>query len=889
MKLLKLFIPLYFFALAGYSQLIFGQNRSKTDNNLELNYSSPRILEIANIDIRGLQFLDNNALISLSGLKVGDKIKIPGDEISLAIKKLWKQGIIGNIAIFATKIEGNQIWLVIELTERPRLLRYEFEGISKSHRTELEDDIELTKGKIITDVVIKNTQLTVKKFYESKGFLNAKVNISQRQDSVVRNSAALIINVDKGRKVKIYDINFYGNEYFSDSKLRSKFKKTGETPRINLPSQILANSIKLLNPVNLVHFLTHKDEGGAHFSDRINELAKVNFFKPSKFVKEEFLNDKAALITFLNSKGYRDAIIEYDTNYSINDKYMNIDVTLSEGKKYFFRNINWEGNFIYDDATLAKVLAVNKGDVYDLELIEKKLNYDPTGIDVSSLYMDDGYLFFRIDPIEVGVFEDSIDLEMRVYEGGQATIKKVIISGNEKTNDFVIRRELRTIPGQKFSRDLLIRTQRELSQLGYFDPQKVNPIPTPNLADETVDIEWELVEQPSDQIELSGGWGGYYGFVGTLGVSFNNFSIKEALKWNKFPPMGDGQRLSVRAQANGLRYQSYTVSFQEPWLWGRKPNSFGISYNNSIQRLVGFQDNTVNGSLSVAGLTLSLGRRASWPDDFFVISNSLSFSKYSLNNYIYSTMGFSTGDANSIVFNTTIARRSSDNPMYPQRGSDVSLSVNMTPPYSLFNSMDYENTPAEERYKWVEYHKWNFDFRYYLPLIPKLVLAPRIHFGFIGTYSESVSPGPFERFVLGGDGLTGQNFILGTDVIGLRGYPNPQQNARKATSLTPYDDVNNVLGATLFTKYVLELRYPVSLNPTATIYLLTYVEGGNAWNDPTNYNPYKLYRSAGVGARIFMPAFGLLGIDYGYGFDAIPGTADPSGSQFHFSIGQQIR
>ena len=641
--------------------------------------------------------------------------------------------------------------------------------------------------------------------------------------------------------------------------------------------------------MNLVHFLTHKDEGGAHFSDRINELAKVNFFKPSKFVKEEFLNDKAALITFLNSKGYRDAIIEYDTNYSINDKYMNIDVTLSEGKKYFFRNINWEGNFIYDDATLAKVLAVNKGDVYDLELIEKKLNYDPTGIDVSSLYMDDGYLFFRIDPIEVGVFEDSIDLEMRVYEGGQATIKKVIISGNEKTNDFVIRRELRTIPGQKFSRDLLIRTQRELSQLGYFDPQKVNPIPTPNLADETVDIEWELVEQPSDQIELYGGWGGYYGFVGTLGVSFNNFSIKEALKWNKFPPMGDGQRLSVRAQANGLRYQSYTVSFQEPWLGGRKPNSFGISYNNSIQRLVGFQDNTVNGSLSVAGLTLSLGRRASWPDDFFVISNSLSFSKYSLNNYIYSTMGFSTGDANSIVFNTTIARRSSDNPMYPQRGSDVSLSVNMTPPYSLFNSMDYENTPAEERYKWVEYHKWNFDFRYYLPLIPKLVLAPRIHFGFIGTYSESVSPGPFERFVLGGDGLTGQNFILGTDVIGLRGYPNPQQNARKATSLTPYDDVNNVLGATLFTKYVLELRYPVSLNPTATIYLLTYVEGGNAWNDPTNYNPYKLYRSAGVGARIFMPAFGLLGIDYGYGFDAIPGTADPSGSQFHFSIGQQIR
>ena len=890
MKLINIFILLYLLSVTSYAQLIFGQNRKKTTDAIEINYASPRELEIADIEIRGLQFLDNNALTSLSGLKVGDKIKIPGDEISLAIKKLWKQGIIGNIAIFASKIEGGQVWLVIELSERPRLMKYEFEGISKSHQTEIEDDLELTKGKIITDVVIKNTELAVQKFYESKGFFNAGVTLSQRIDTVLRNSAVLMIKVDKGRKVKIYDINFHGNEQFSDTKLRSKFKKTGETTRFSLPSSLLVNVIKLVNPKHLFYFMTHKDTATAQeFRDQLSDVIKLNFFKSSKFVKEEFVNDKIALISFLNSKGYRDAAIMSDTSYATNEKHMNIDIDIFEGRKYHFREIKWEGNFIYDDATLSKVLGVQKGDIYDLELIQTKLNYDPTGVDVSSLYMDDGYLFFNINPVEVGVSGDSIDLEMRVFEGGQATIKKVLITGNEKTKDYVVRRELRTVPGQKFSRELLIRTQRELSQLGYFDPQKVNPIPVPNMVDETVDIEWELVEQPSDQIELSGGWGGFYGFVGTLGVSFNNFSIREAIKLEKFPPMGDGQRLSVRAQANGKRYQSYTASFQEPWLGGKKPNSFGISYNHSVQRYLNFQDNTTIGSLSVNSFSVSLGRRVNWPDDFFVISNAVSLSKYSLYNYQGFSLGFATGDANSFVFNTTVSRRSSDNPMYPQRGSDISLSLNMTPPYSLFNDLNYETAIPEDKYKWVEYHKWNFDFRYYLPVLPKLVLAPRVHFGFIGSYSDKASVGPFERFVLGGDGLTGQNFILGTDVIGLRGYPNPQQSARRATSLTPFDSETNILGGIAFTKYILELRYPVSLNPTATIYLLTFVEGGNAWNNSEAYNPYKLYRSAGIGARIFMPAFGLLGIDYGYGFDAIPGTSERSGGQFHFSIGQQIR
>ena len=418
MKLINIFILLYLLSVTSYAQLIFGQNRKKTTDAIEINYASPRELEIADIEIRGLQFLDNNALTSLSGLKVGDKIKIPGDEISLAIKKLWKQGIIGNIAIFASKIEGGQVWLVIELSERPRLMKYEFEGISKSHQTEIEDDLELTKGKIITDVVIKNTELAVQKFYESKGFFNAGVTLSQRIDTVIRNSAVLMIKVDKGRKVKIYDINFHGNEQFSDTKLRSKFKKTGETTRLSLPSSLLVNAIKLINPKHLFYFMTHKDTATAQeFRDQLSNVAKLNFFKSSKFVKEEFVNDKTALISFLNSKGFRDAAIMSDTNYAVNEKHMNIDIDISEGRKYYFREIKWEGNFIYDDATLSKVLGVQKGDVYDLELIQTKLNYDPTGVDISSLYMDDGYLFFNINPVEVGVSGDSIDLEMRVFEG----------------------------------------------------------------------------------------------------------------------------------------------------------------------------------------------------------------------------------------------------------------------------------------------------------------------------------------------------------------------------------------------------------------------------------------------------------------------------------------
>ena len=857
-------------------QIVFGQDRT-SDNSISINYSSPKEYEIAGIEMKGIKYLDNNALISLSGLKVGDKIKIPGDQISSAVRKLWKQGIIGDLSIAASKIEGNQIYLVIELAERPRLTRYNFEGLTKSQQSEVEEDLELVRGRILTDVVIKNAELTVRRYLESKGFRNAQISLVQESDTLLGNSAVLRINVNRGKKVRVKEIVFNGNEAFDDVKLRGKLKNTGLRPSVRLPSNLLGKTLKLTNPVNLYQFMTNRDTT-YKVKEYLAAQARINIFKSAKFVEGSFEEDKSTLISFYNSRGYRDAEITRDTLYSTDARSLNIEMNVDEGQKYYFRNISWEGNFVHDDRILDRILAVNKGDVYDLELINKKLNFNPTGPDISSLYMDNGYLFFSVTPVEIGIEEDSIDVEMRIYEGAQATIKEVIVTGNEKTNDHVILREIRTLPGQKFSRAELIRTQQELSQLGYFDPEQVNPIPKPNPAEETVDIEWSLVERPSDQIELSGGWGGAFGFIGTLGLTFNNFSIREAATLRSFPPTGDGQRLSLRVQANGRRFQSYSVGFTEPWLGGKRPNSFGINLNHSVQRSVDPFSDDVLGSLRVSGVTVSLGRRLTWPDDFFTLSNSIGYLRYTLNNF-GNSLGFSTGDANSVTFNTTLARNSVSNPMYPRGGSSLSLSVSATPPHSLWRDIDFENAENAELFRWLEYHKWNFDTWHYLQIIDKLVFASRAHFGFIGTYTDKVEAGPFERFTLGGDGLTGQNFLLGTDVIGLRGYSN--------NSITPID--NGIRGGLFFSKFVGEIRYPVSLNPSATIYALSFVEGGNNWSDFSLFNPYDLKRAAGFGVRIFMPAFGLLGLDWAYGFDPEPGSIEASGAQFHFSIGQQIR
>lgn len=880
------------FSSLSFAQIRYGGNTTpKTDGNISMSYSNPQVYEIAEINVEGSEFLDSNALISISGLKVGDKIKIPGDNISSAIKKLWKQGLIGDIKVFASKVENGKVFLSISLTERPRLSKFNFSGITKSQESEIREKINLIRGRVMTDAVIKNAELTVKKYFAEKGYLNTAVEINYVKDTIMNNNVVLEVAVDKKSKVKVHDINFYGDENFSSSKLKKKLKNTGERVRFKLPSALISKTIQFVKSGAQKKPLTDSSAliTKAGVKSFLNSNVKLNFFKSSKFVTAKFEEDKEKLISFYNSKGYRDAEIVSDTMYRYDDKSVDIDFHVNPGTKYYFRNILWKGNYVYEDEYLDKILAIEKGDVYDLELLDKKLQFNPNGLDVSSQYLDHGYLFSNITPVEVKIEGDSIDVEMRVFEGAKAKINKVYVMGNDRTNDHVIMREIRTLPGQYFSRAELIRTQRELSQLGYFDPEQVSPTPLPNPADETVDIEWSVVERPSDQIELSGGWGGTFGFVGTLGLIFNNFSLRNIPNFDKWRPLpvGDGQKLSLRFQANGRQFQSYSTSFSEPWLGGKKPNSFGVSFNYSVQRSINYITDETLGSLKVLGATVSLGRRVKWPDDFFTISNSVSYLNYDLYNFGQS-LGFSSGVANNFTFNTTIARNSIDNPMFPRGGSSVSLNIALTPPFSLFRDINYETAPNVEKYKWVEYHKWMFDAKYYLKLIGNLVLESRGHIGVIGQYTSKAGIGPFERFQLGGDGLTGTNFLLGNEVIGLRGYPN-NSIVPNDDSGTPNVSSDDIRGGTIFNKYVMELRYPVSLNPSATIYVLAFAEAGNNWNKFSDFNPNVLKKSMGFGARIFMPAFGLLGLDWGYGFDNDPTTGQQSGAQFHFSIGQLLR
>ncbi len=881
------------FSSLSFAQIRYGGDTApkSSDGNISMSYSNPQVYEIAEINVEGSEFLDSNALISISGLKVGDKIKIPGEHISSAIKKLWKQGLIGDIKVFASKVENGKVFLTISLTERPRLSKFNFSGITKSQESEIREKINLIRGRVMTDAVIKNAELTVKKYFAEKGYLNTAVEINYVKDTIMNNNVVLEVAVDKKSKVKVHDINFYGDENFSSSKLKKKLKNTGERVRFKLPSALISKTIQFVKsgdqkkPLADSSALITKD-GVKTF---LNSNVKLNFFKSSKFVTAKFEEDKEKLISFYNSKGYRDAEIVLDTMFKYDEKSVDIDFHVNPGTKYYFRDIMWKGNYVYEDAYLDKILAIEKGDIYDLELLDKKLQFNPNGLDVSSQYLDHGYLFSSITPVEVKIQGDSIDVEMRVFEGAKAKINKVYVTGNDRTNDHVIMREIRTLPGQYFSRSELIRTQRELSQLGYFDPEQVSPTPLPNPADETVDIEWSVVERPSDQIELSGGWGGTFGFVGTLGLIFNNFSLRNIPNFDKWRPLpvGDGQKLSLRFQANGRQFQSYSTSFSEPWLGGKKPNSFGVSFNYSVQRSINYITDETLGSLKVLGATVSLGRRVKWPDDFFTISNSVAYLNYDLYNFGQS-LGFSSGVANNFTFNTTIARNSIDNPMFPRGGSSVSLNIALTPPFSLFRDINYETAANVDKYKWVEYHKWMFDAKYYLKLIGNLVLESRGHIGVIGQYTSKAGIGPFERFQLGGDGLTGTNFLLGNEVIGLRGYPN-NSIVPNDDSGTPTVSSDDIRGGTIFNKYVMELRYPVSLNPSATIYVLAFAEAGNNWNKFSDFNPNVLKKSMGFGARIFMPAFGLLGLDWGYGFDNDPTTGEQSGAQFHFSIGQLLR
>ena len=802
----------------------------------------PKKYELGGISISGARYLDPNTLIGLTGLRVGDPINVPGEEIGKSIRKLWAQGILGDVSVTVARIEGNKIFLDYNLKERPRLSKFTFTGIHKGQTEDLTKKITLIRGKVVTDALMNNTRTQIRKFFVNKGYLDTKVNVVQVADSSLSNSIALRIDVDKGEKVRIHDIAFEGNTAFTDSKLKKKFKKT-------------------------------------------KERKSYKFLTPGKFQKSEYEDDKKKLIEFYNTEGYRDAVVVSDTVMR-DDKGLALRIKVDEGPKYYFRHITWSGNYLYDDKTLANVLGIKPGSPYSKEVLDKRLNYNPTGQDISSLYLNDGYLFFTIDPVETKVEGDSIDIEMRMSEGVQAHIKDINISGNTKTSDHVLRRTLRTLPGDKFNRELLIRSQREIATLGYFDPEKIGINPVPNQADGTVDINYTVVEKPSDQVTLSGGWGGYAGFIGTVGLVFNNFSLRKAGTLRNWTPVpsGDGQRLSLNVQANGVQYQAYSFSFTEPWLGGRRPNSFSFSLNHSVQRVGISSDAATSSFIKVNSATVGLGRQLRIPDDYFTLSNSLSYSQYQTQNYGI-IPGAASGTFNNITLNTTLARNSIDNPTYTRRGSSLSLSVNLTPPYSLLNPDHPSNN------QWIEFHKWMFDASFFTPIVGKLVLNTRAHFGFLGTYNSNRQIGPFERFKMGGAGLGyngGGNYLVGTDYVGLRGYDDPG-----AAFAIPTAQGGSAAGGIAFNKYVLEMRYPVSLNPAATVYVLAFAEAGNAYDSYQNYNPYKLYRSAGVGARIFMSAFGLLGFDFGHGFDSVvplPGnTATQDPNHFHFIIGQQIR
>ena len=867
-----------------------------TENNL--NYASPTEYTIAGIEVTGLNVLDKNAMISISGLKVGDKIKIPGDAVTSAIRKIWKYGLVGDITIEISKIEGENIYLNIVLAERARLTSFYFTGINKTQESGLKEDLNLIRGKIVNDAMIRNTELAVKKYFVKKGFLNTEVKITQEKDTLANDGIKLKIGVNPKSKVKINALAFEGNDNIDDVVLKRKLKKTKEHARFILHRTLLREIFspsRHLGPATKVSWKETKEF--------INENVKLNIFASSKFIRSDYEEDKKKLIAFYNSRGYRDAEIVIDTIYNFDDKTINLDFKIYEGPKYYFRNILWSGNYIYTDKQLDAVMGISKGDVYNKDLIDKKLTFNPKGLDISGLYMDDGYLFFRINPVEVAVIGDSIDVEMRIFEGEQATINEVTITGNERTSDHVIRRELSTVPGVKFRRADIIRTQQSLSQLGYFAPDKVGQNLVPNPANGTVDIEWQVEEQSNDQIELSGGWGGYYGFVGTLGLTFNNFSVRNIphiRKWKPLP-VGDGQRLSLRVQANGPAYQSYSFSFTEPWLGGRKPHSFTVSLNSSVQRQLygyGFSRNqNIDGSplLKVHSITLGLGRRLEWPDNYFTLMNSVSYLRYILSDWYSGGLGFGNGVANNFTFNTTLARNSVNEIMYPSQGSTLSLSLALTPPHSLWRKIDYNdpNLAPESKYEWVEYHKWMFDARYYLPLDnkKKLVLEAKAHFGFIGSYTKQSGIGPFERFFLGGDGLAGgfNSFLLGQEIIGLRGYENNKVTPPLYSHYGERDSRGIVQGGIVYDKLGLELRYPVTTGNAATIYGFVFTEAGNNWNNYQDFNPFSMYKSAGFGARIFMPAFGLIGLNWAYGFDTLPGSTKASGSQFHFTIGQQIR
>ena len=816
---------------------------SAQENQEILDYSVSEDYKIGGITISGVRFLDPNALIGISGLRIGREVSIPGDAITMAVQKLWQQGLFSDVRVTIAEIKSDTVFLDIYLQERPRISSIRFTGLKNTETQDLVKKVNLPIGSQLTTYIINNASKIIKDHFVEKGFLNTEVDFIQKDDPDQPNNIILTIEVDKKERVKISEITFIGNDDFDEKQLRRKMKNT--------------------------------------------KKKNLNFFKASKYIGDKYDEDKESLFTFYNDNGYKDFTIISDSLYPVSEDRVGLVLKIDEGKQYFLRNVDWVGNSVYKKEDLEKIFNIKKGSVYNQSLIFDRLNGTAGAQDaVSSLYQDFGYLFSKLIPVESKIENDSIDLEIRIFEGDQAYLNNIIISGNTRTNEHVARRELYTLPGDLFSKDKIIRSIRQLGVIGHFDPEKINPTPLADPTNGTVDLLYKLEERANDQFEVSGGWGAGM-LVGTVGVRFNNFAMRNFFKlkeWRPYPS-GDGQSLSIRAQSNGRIYQSYNISFVEPWLGGKKPNTFSVSLYRSLMTNGKRKDEDGRQSMIIDGASMGFGKRLEWPDDFFSMYGELSYQRYNLTNYNVHRFLFENGASNLISLTTKLTRFSTGpNLIYPREGSSFTFSLQATPPYSFISGRNMANVSDEIKYNWIEFHKWIFKADYYYPITKddKMVLNARFAFGYLGHYNRDIGPSPFENFYLGGDGMTGYSFY-GRDVIALRGYTNG--------SLTPTDPVRGASAGNVYSKITFELRYPISLNQQATIYALTFLEAGRAWYQLREYNPFKMNRSAGIGLRANLPMFGLLGIDWGYGFDQVP---DPSSypsankSQFHFVIGQQF-
>ena len=835
---------------------------------------TPQIYEIADITVVGADNYEDYIIIGYSGLSKGQRIEIPGDDITNALKRFWRQGLFSDVAILWTKAYGDKAWLEIRLTPQPRISQINYNGVKKGEREDLEARLGLAKGQQITPNIVNRAEMIIKKYFDEKGFKNADVRLIQHEDLAHKNEVILDINVDKNEKIKVHRIYFKGNNVFSDFKLKWAMKKTSERDNI------------------------------------------FTIFKQKKFVESDFESDLQVLTEKYNEKGYRDAYVVCDSIVPYDKNKVDIYISIEEGDQYHIRDIRWIGNTIYTNDVLSAYLGMKPGDVYNQKLLNKRINEDEDA--VSNLYMDRGYLFFNLIPLETNIANDSIDLEMMITEGPQARINKVIINGNDRLYEHVIRRELRTKPGELFDKSALIRSAREIAQTGHFDPESMDIQPKPNPENGTVDIELNLTSKSNDQIEFSAGWG-QTGIIGKLSLKFTNFSMRNLFNPKSYKgiiPQGDGQTFTISAQTNARYYQAYSISFFDPWFGGKRPNSFSVSayysrqtgiessfYNSNYYNPYlyggyyggygGYYDQSYyqaqlenaidpSKSLQMAGINFSFGKRLSWPDDYFTFMVDLGYQAYILDDWDY-LYYMNNGVSHSITLGATLARTSIDNPIYTRRGSQFSLSATVTPPYSLFDGKDYktlsqQNTEAsrQEMYRWIEYYKIKFKSRTYTPLTSPenqytLVLMTRADFGLLGSYNP-YKKSPFETFYVGGDGMTG-SYTYATETIGMRGYDNG--------AFTPWGYEGYA-----YTRFTLELHFPFLLQPSTTIYGLAFAEAGNAWTDIRDFNPFSMKRSAGVGVRVFLPMIGLLGIDWAYGFDEVFGQR--GGSHFHFILGQEF-